>query len=303
MQEQDNKFWDFVSFLLNLFLIAPITNSLLGLPKDKIIVSLFVTAIVLLLCMLTHYAIIIVLSKARKEGINAGFSRIKEEVVYCTQKKDKGELSLCQLEIAHNYGLYDSKNRLYGKQYIDEKEKIEENESAWKNIWIFSKDLATEVENGKAEHIVVENIENFSTKYTFFYLQPHDGDTQKIKKRKKEIQGSVNDNSKSLISFVPIKNDNKLGEIVLPLLCGSILFSLETENDSEPISLPKFSEGYLSIRKDNELKPIYYKMTNCMLTGYSKYFKEAFQRSPEYINKLQEYENKLQEIKSQINKQ
>ena len=77
---------------------------------------------------------------------------------------------------------------------------------------------------------------------------------------------------KKHVSFIPIDvKSGYIGQRTLPLLCGSILFSHEKGKDG----LPDFTEGYLSIRKDNnDDTPIYYKMPRCMLHQYADFFKD-----------------------------
>lgn len=80
---------------------------------------------------------------------------------------------------------------------------------------------------------------------------------------------------RSLLSFVPIDVSNGyIGNHTLPLLCGSILFSKKKRSNNLV-----FAEGYLSIRKDLEDNPIYYKLPRCMLTKYVNYYKTIINKN------------------------
>lgn len=212
-----------------------------------------------------------------EEGRKAGFSAAKkdkkdEDLVCCS----KDGTVLCSLNVGvRKYGLdyqndepISKKDRLYPQKYLYDVEENGSQGEAWKNIWIFSEDLSSELdssENG-AEPVVQNNIRNNESKYTFFYFN---NTTQAIDNREK-IENSIQEKYRHLLSFVPIDVSNGyIGNHTLPLLCGSILFS-KKEREGELI----FSEGYLSIRMGVKNNPIYYKMPRCMLHQYSNYFKE-----------------------------
>lgn len=141
----------------------------------------------------------------------------------------------------------------------------------WKNVWIFSENLATEVDsNGEIEPVPLLNINN-GVKYTEFYLN-NDNETNAIQNRIDNMLKSINYTATENLQFIPLNTEmGYIGRNTLPLLCGSILFSVNDEKNGE---MPYFTEGYLSMRKSLDDKPIYYKMPRCMLSEYANYFKE-----------------------------
>jgi hypothetical protein len=146
----------------------------------------------------------------------------------------------------------------------------------WKNIWIFSEDLYTEVVNQTdgLELVVVENIKKRKITYTEFYFDK-DTEHHNIEDRKKNMLDSLGTDDQNKLIFVPLKHDKSyIGKNILPLFCGSILFSSKFEKDGTPY----FKEGYLSMRKDRKEKQIYYKMPRCMLREYAEFFKEKMNK-------------------------
>lgn len=159
---------------------------------------------------------------------------------------------------------------------IQEKERVHsakeintlESAGGWKYIWIFSEDLATEVDNGRAELVLINNCNN-GTQYKMFYLDTEDKRSE-INERKENILNSLSSRGKKNVIFCPIKNTGGyIGCNTLPLLCGSIMFSERFDEEMGEY----FKCGYLSLRKDLNHTPVYYKMPKCMLDKYTKYFK------------------------------
>jgi hypothetical protein len=147
----------------------------------------------------------------------------------------------------------------------------------WKDIWIFSGDLYTEIEQNKGieslETVVVENIQKRDITYTEFYCDI-ETERPKIEIRKKKMLNSLaTTHDKKKLIFVPFQHDGKyIGKNSMPLLCGSILFSSDRKDDGTP----HFIEGYLSMRLNREDSPIYYKMPRCMLREYCDFFKREY---------------------------
>ena len=245
-------------------------------PKEETLFIGISVLVVGFLCWMLVSAIMSIISKKgndkRKNGISKWMEKTNLDDVRC----EKNETILCPLRIGINkYGWtrknYDSiseEKRLYEKGYVYDN--IEPKDK-WKEIWIFSWDLSSEIDGktGGAESVLISNTAK-KKKYTIFYLN--------IKSKEKEIIRNHDDLVDSLstvgkkhVSFIPIDvKSGNIGQQTLPLLCGSILFSSKNGNDG----LPDFSEGYLSIRKDKDDTPIYYKMPRCMLQQYADFFKD-----------------------------
>lgn len=165
-------------------------------------------------------------------------------------------------------------NRLYTAIEISEIEKYTNNN--WCDIWIFSENLATEVDSlGNIEAVPLLNI-NSGVNYVEFYLNNNNNETETIQGRINGMMKSIKNSAKKHLQFFPLNTEKGyIGRNTLPLLCGSILFSSRKETNG---NLPYFSEGYLSMRKTLDDKPIYYKMPSCMLSEYSNYFKEIYKQ-------------------------
>lgn len=192
----------------------------------------------------------------------------KNECICCLSKALKS--SELQIEVAPDLK---EKCRLFSKQEIYEKERDgSDSGNKWTNVWIFSEDLASELEsNNEAEPVVIKNITNHRTHYSMFYLDS-DRHRVEIAKRKAALLDSIRKSEfKRNLSFYPLAAGvGYIGKNTLPLLCGSILFS----DWNDETGLPVFNEGYLSMRKDVKDNPIYYKMPYCMLKQYATYFKQ-----------------------------
>ena len=202
-----------------------------------------------------------------------------EENEYCKSEL----LSSCPFSMAiKRYNLqipidskYTNKYRLFEKEEIYKKELMKD----WKNIWIFSGKIENEIdENRDMEDIVKTNISHCDTKYTIFYIDT-DINRNNNEKLIEEFRKKMPSEKKDLLEFKPICVNNELsekkehlGNRTVPLFCGGILFSSKFDKDNMPL----FTEGYLSISNDNDDDPIYYNMPLCMLSGYSKYFKDIY---------------------------
>ena len=214
---------------------------------------------------------------AGENGHKEGLDKLQKEASksVCCQKNSS---LLCPLNVGlSEYGLTlkisdatSKEDRLYEKENIYEIEKNGKQGSPWKNIWIFSENLSSEIDssNNKAEPVLVTNITANRTKYTIFYLGIENQKSE-IEIRKEALLKSLSPRDKKLLTFIPIDvKSGYLGKNTLPLLCGSILFSQNQNGDGTPI----FAEGYLSIRKNNDDIPIYYSMPRCMLREYVQYY-------------------------------
>ena len=242
-------------------------------PSDAFIIS-GVILVMGFACWLIVRPIMRGVKKSEYNGRIAGLGKVNN-AVHCT----KNDSILCPLNVGfRDYGLVlkinektSNKDRLFDKEYVYEIEKNGEQGLVWKDIWIFSENLSSEIDpsNNRAEPVLITNITSNHTKYTIFYLSIQSQLTE-IETRKQALRNSLSSRDRDRLSFVPIDVSNGyLGKNTLPLLCGSIMFS----RDKDSKGLPVFTEGYLSFRKSIEDIPIYYKMPRCMLREYSLYFK------------------------------
>ena len=233
--------------------------------------------------------------KGRKQGLLKAKNENGEDI-YC---KDTKSL-FCPFYVGlAEYGLTlkinDSTSRddrLYDKKYVYDKEEKGKAGSPWKDIWIFSETLDSEIDNKSksAETVLVENIKNHGTHYTIFHLGIESYKNE-IEERKLILSRQLSEKGKKLtdfLKFISIDVENGyLGKNTLPLLCGSILFSQNPKTNE----MPHFTEGYLSIRKNNEDDPIYYCMPRCMLEKYSEYFEKIYMSNISPEKEVKKYEN------------
>ncbi len=292
LQRLQYKKYSMISYIITFIgsaLMTIVAEKIFPIPKNNIIFFYLVLVVVFIFSLLLHYTLFVGLLKAKINGIKLGLSKVKG-VSYCAKKKEKEESMLCPLDVALNIKINDMhNNRLYREQYINEIEP----DPSWKYIWIFSKDLYSEIDHktNQAESVVINNIKQNKTQYTMFYIYPtNDQDLDSDICKRAEI---LRKEKITLISFNV--QDELLGEITLPLLCGSILFS--KEEDDKNILLPHFSEGYLSIRYKKDDKPIYYKMPKCMLDGYYEYFKAIYTNTNNYRENLEQMKISARSIK------
>lgn len=259
------------------FVIDKWTSTIFSFTLKEAFVICGITIVIGFLCWLLVFLLLKKVLINWEEGQKVGLSNVKakaDTVVNCT----RNESMLCSLCVGINeYGL-DYQNdepisegdRLYKKDYVYEIEEKGRNNEKWIDIWIFSEDLLSEIDlkKNKAESVVIDNVINNKTTYTFFYLNSKDNENV-VQDNREILESSILEPNRL---FVPIDVDNGyIGNHTLPLLCGSILFSKKKRNN-----MPDFVEGYLSIRKDIKDNPIYYKMPKCMLREYANYFKEIY---------------------------
>jgi hypothetical protein len=152
---------------------------------------------------------------------------------------------------------------------LDKINKIETDDK-WKNIWIFSEDLSTEIDpkTGYIEQVVETNIARGVT-YTEFCCVTETERTE-IQNRENIMFKKLSQEQKGRLKIIKLQSDNNyIGKNTLPFLCGSILLSSYDNKDGTPY----FEEGYLSMRDDKDGAPIYYKMPRCMRKEYICFFK------------------------------
>lgn len=245
---------------------------------EVIVISLVIFAIGIA-CWLFARIIVKNLINSRIMGNKAGLMKLENEPNCDNFNCDQKETQLCPLIVGLNeYGVIlritectSEQDRLYEKEAVYEIEKNGLDNKPWKNIWIFSDNLLSEVDPviNKAEPVLVANIYTSGTRYTIFHLAIKDQENE-INARKASIINSINGKRSNYVKFVPIDvNNGYLGKNTLPLLCGSILFS---QDEIGQDGKANFIKGYLSIRKNNNDTPIYYSMPRCMLREYSNYF-------------------------------
>lgn len=261
-----------IVFILSNFLSAKYSPS----PFEAIFISLIVIVIALF-CWLVVRCIFRMLNRSANEGRITTLSKNNNSC--CT----KNQSLVCPLNmgfenyvLVHKYHDATSKeNRLFEKDFVYKREQNGAKGKPWNDIWIFSENLSSEIDQKTkaAELVLTNNIFLNRTRYVMFYLN-NDSQKDEIESRKTVLLSSLKiKQNKQLLSFCPINTKSGyLGKNTLPLLCGSILFSQNKNNNGEPI----FTEGYLSIRKNNEEEPIYYKLPRCMLREYTNYFREIY---------------------------
>lgn len=273
-----------IIFQAILFVVGNLLDAVYSI--DSPVLVLFLSGIIIEFGLFSWFVVRVILNGILLSGISGsrtGLEKKKienEKVSVCSVNNSM----LCPLNVGFNeYGftlkINDStslKDRLFEKEYVYETEKNGNRGKAWKEIWIFSENLLSEIDvaNNRAEPVLVTNITSNRTKYTIFYLSIED-QTDEIETRKNQLRDSLSArDKKSLLSFVPIDvKRGYLGRNTLPLLCGSILFCQNHQNNKNPM----FTEGYLSIRMNNEDTPIYYSMPRCMLKKYADYFQNIKQ--------------------------
>lgn len=172
-----------------------------------------------------------------------------------------------------------NKFKLYDSVFVGEVE----GSGIWKNIWVFSDDLSTElVSQERAETVVLANIANSEeTKYCFFYIDGSQASPKQQEvsgRRSSMLKSLTNPDDKKRMEFCPlnVQTSGYIGHSTLPLLCGSVLFSSRAEN-----GFPVFDDGYLPIRNNNDEQPLYYKLPRCMLFNYAQYFIEKYNQRKE----------------------
>jgi len=259
--------------LLLYFVFDKIVSVAIPVNIKETIIFCTIIVVIGLFCWFIVIKLMKIITNAGDESCEAGLSKaIKEEkkVVCC----DNDNSVLCSLMVGVN--MYNTpiteKDRLYSKSYVYTIEGIGR-DKPWSDIWVFSADLSTEIDsktNG-AEKVVKKNIVKNRTRYTFFYLNSNDNEgIRTINYNMDRLNDSFSKRERKLLSFVPIDvSYGYIGNHTLPLLCGSILFGIKDKRTN----IPDFTEGYLSIRKDENDIPIYYKMPSCMLREYTEYYK------------------------------
>ena len=265
----------YVLAALSYFVLDKLTSVLIPVNIKQTIVICIIIIVMGLLCWFMVSMIMKIILESTRKSLELGLEMAKKEnegVVYCV--KDKSVL--CSLMVGindYNYAPISKKDRLYTRTYVYGIEAKGRNNKPWSDIWIFSENLSSEInsENTGAESVVVNNIKENDTKYTFFYL---------INNTDNKSKTTIEDNIHKLEKDIPEKNRRfvpidvsygYIGNHTLPLLCGSVLFGITRMDNTLD-----FTEGYLSIRKEEKDNPIYYKMPACMLREYSKYYKEIF---------------------------
>ena len=249
------------------------------------ITSLFETILICIALVLSGFvcwfsiAFMLVLFESRfDKDYMDDLNSISDEFDYCIHNNTICCLSRALNESGLNLTISPEekeKNRLYTVSEINSTERYSDTHK-WSNIWVFSENLSTEIdEEGTIEPIPQVNI-NKGVKYVEFYLN-ETSNRESIHKRVEGMTNSINKDKQDYLEFCPLNTGSGyIGKNTLPLLCGSVLLSTSTTPETEGVS---FDQGYLSMRKTLKDKPIYYKMPKCMLEQYSKYFKEK------YINK------------------
>lgn len=284
-EKGNQKSWTiFIFGICVQFIIFLAMNSVSSIVSPRLIESVIITIILFLfsaICWITITLSVLALNKRKKLLNKKEKKTIAED---CAQNKfeickyNYGVCCLSQALNSHNIEFTFSKkekeeNRLYTAMEINEIEKYTNNH--WHDIWIFSENLSTEVDSiGNIEAVPLLNI-NSGVNYVEFYLD-NSNETETIQGRINSMKKSIKDDAKEHLRFIALNTEKGyIGKNTLPLLCGSILFSSRVETNGE---FPYFSEGYLSMRKTLEDKPIYYKMPSCMLKEYANYFKEIYKQ-------------------------
>lgn len=152
-------------------------------------------------------------------------------------------------------------------------------EEEWTDIWIFSENLSTELRNGHAEPILINNCTK-GIKYSMFYLESENNYNETYE-RTQQITNSLKSWAQKNIKFYALKTEQGyIGLNTLPLLCGSIMFSNSRDVRDDSCY---FKCGFLSLRKDLQHRPVYYKMPKCMLEQYATYFKKIVKKETEEV--------------------
>lgn len=162
-----------------LFVFSNLANAKFPITVNEALIIIGIVLAISLLCWLIVYLALKGFldsgDKSRKEGLSE-LKKEEEKVVGCSA----GESVLCSLNFGINeYGLeyqndepISEKERLYKKDYVYGIEDKGRNNEPWRDIWVFSEDLTSEIDpkKNKAEDVVLDNIINKKTRYTFFYL-------------------------------------------------------------------------------------------------------------------------------------
>lgn len=285
-EKQVQKSWTvFILGICIQFIAFLAMNIISSVISPKLIEAVFLTIILFLfsvICWLSIALSVFALNKRKqklgeneKKNYAENYAQNKFEIC----KYNYGVCCLSQALGIPNIEFTFSKkereeNRLYTAMEINEIEKYTNND--WNDIWIFSENLSTEIDSlGNIEAVPLLNINN-GVNYVQFYLD-NTNETEAIQGRINGMTRSIKDDAKEHLRFIPLNTEKGyIGKNTLPLLCGSILFSYRTETNGK---LPYFSEGYLSMRKTLDDKPIYYKMPSCMLNEYANYFKEIYKQN------------------------
>lgn len=267
----------YVLAALSYFVLDKLTSVLIPVTIQETIV---ICAIIIVIGLFCWFIVFIIMKKIPKYGnksreIGLLMAKKEKEGVVCC---DTDKSVLCSLMVGineYNYAPISEKDRLYTKTYVYGIEAKGRNNKPWSEIWIFSEDLSSEInsKNTGAESVVENNIKDNKSIYTFFYLI-NDTDSKSkttIEDNIHKLENSIPEENRR---FVPIDvSYGYIGNHTLPLLCGSVLFGITRRDNTLD-----FTEGYLSIRKDENDIPIYYKMPSCMLREYTRYYKEIINK-------------------------
>ena len=285
MKEKNNG-WNIgaLGFLLGIIVFIA-GNLLSAIYSVNLIEAAIICVVIILICIVCWIATsVLIYMYLKTEETELEKIVNKNKAYYKCDKRN----SLCCYKQAFEVATIEidvDKEAIKNERIILEKEmtEIEGDTAKWKNIWIFSETLETEILNGHAEVVLAKNCA-LGIKYSIFYLESLNN-INELNARKQIILDSLYSTAKKNLSFQAIKTDNKyVGRNTLPLVCGVILFSQGQKDINDGTIW--FQEGYLSMRKDSEHKPIYYKMTSCMLGAYSKAFKQIVKNNSDKENDI-----------------